>query len=651
MRFYRRLTCLFAALILVCSCGNQKKIAALQGEQVDITLPHEADYLPDNVSSATFRPADTLFVRGEDGEQLMIMKAIKDEQTGEMVATEVLKAAVVTARFRNKAERNGKVDLEFEIRVPKDMLDEKWEMTLVPQMFILEDSVKLEPIVISGKKHRAGQLRGYQRYQDFIDGIVSDSTVFINRSLLERFIERNIPDLYRFRTDSSIVDAQTFESYYGVDEQEAIEHYTRSFSRNINERKKATKAEHFAKYVKAPIISEGLRLDTVWTADNGDFVYDYLQTVKTRPQLRKIDVIVSGDISKQGERIYNIPASDTLTFYISSLSAFTRDIVRYKTKVIYRKAEANTSCYIVFPLGKADIKSDLANNAAEISRIKQTLKYLQANEVFDLDSIVVTANSSPEGAWRRNADLSVRRGRAVAQYFEQYLQHVRDSISIERGFSVDAQGNVQKEKFETIRFVSRSHPENWEDLDAIMESDSRFTEADREAYRKLRSISNEDRREWLMHRESFYKTVRDSIYPILRTVSFDFHLHRKGMVKDTVQTTVIDDVYMSGVQAIKDRDFEKAVELLAPYKDYNSAVAFLAMDRNYNALEILKKEEPTPEVNYMMAILNSRLGNFQEAVECYMTACRQDKIYISRGNLDPEIAVLIKTYGLNKQKD
>jgi len=80
-------------------------------------------------------------------------------------------------------------------------------------------------------------------------------------------------------------------------------------------------------------------------------------------------------------------------------------------------------------------------------------------------------------------------------------------------------------------------------------------------------------------------------------------------------------------------------------------VAYLSMDRNYSALQILEKEEKTAEVNYMMAILRSRINDIQGAVEAYMEACRQNPVYISRGNLDPEISVLIKTYGLNKQDE
>jgi hypothetical protein len=128
-------------------------------------------------------------------------------------------------------------------------------------------------------------------------------------------------------------------------------------------------------------------------------------------------------------------------------------------------------------------------------------------------------------------------------------------------------------------------------------------------------------------------------------------MHRKGMVKDTVETTVIDDVYRDGIQAIRDRDFERAVTLLAPYKDYNTAVAYLAVDRNYNAMEILERQKKSPEVNYMLAILKSRLGDIPGAVQCYLEACAADRVYVSRGNLDPEISTLIRMYGLNGQDD
>ena len=637
--------------VLVWGCAAQRRISRLGKEPVQISLPQEADFLPDQLSGIHFEHADTVFVKGEDGKDLILLKAIKDDETGEMVATDVLEAAIVTARFRNKAERAGKVDIEFQIHVPQSMMDRKWEMTLYPRMFILGDTVRLEPVLVTGRTFRDRQLRGYERYQRFLDSIESDSTAFVNHFLLERFLERNIPQVYRFRNDTSLVSEEEFAACYGVTEQEAVQHYTRQFSRARNERKVASKEEKFRRLVKVPVQTEGIHLDTLWQEGDGDFIYNYVQTVTTRPKLRKLDVVVSGEIRQQEKRLYTIPATDTLTFYISTLSTFVHDIVRYKTEVVYRRAEANTSCSIVFPVGKHEIRPELSRNADEIAGIKDHLQHLLANDTFDLDSIVVTANCSPEGSWATNAQLSGRRAEAVSRYFGNYMAQVRDSITRERGFSVDADGTIHREELGSVRFLSRSHAENWEDLDRLVEESPGLQDSDRERYAKVREIRDPDRREALLRSEKFYPVLRDSLYPLLRTVSFDFHMHRKGMVKDTVETTVLDDVYQEGLQAIRDRDFERAVELLAPYKDYNTAVAYLAMDRNYNALEILERQPESPEVQYMLAILKSRLGDVTGAVNSYLEACRKDPVYVSRGNLDPEISVLIKMYNLNRQED
>ena len=140
--------------------------------------------------------------------------------------------------------------------------------------------------------------------------------------------------------------------------------------------------------------------------------------------------------------------------------------------------------------------------------------------------------------------------------------------------------------------------------------------------------------------------MREILYPRLRTVRFDFHLHRKGMVKDTLQTTVLDEEYMAGVHAIRERDYETAIRILRPYKDYNAAVAFCAMDYNASALDILEALPETDQVHYLLAVIYGRQGRDEEAVEHYLKACRMTPSYIHRGNLDPEISELIKRYNL-----
>jgi tetratricopeptide (TPR) repeat protein len=108
---------------------------------------------------------------------------------------------------------------------------------------------------------------------------------------------------------------------------------------------------------------------------------------------------------------------------------------------------------------------------------------------------------------------------------------------------------------------------------------------------------------------------------------------------------------MLGVQALRDMDYDAALALLRPYEDFNTAVAYMGMDRNKSAMKIISKMERTPEINYLMAILYSREGELDKAVECYVRSCKQNPSYVYRGNLDPEISVLIKMYGLNQEED
>lgn len=639
-----------ALVLLATSCGTRAKVAQLQQEdtQAQLELSNAANDIPELSVSVAKR--DTIVVQDASGKNLLVMKAHKDDDSGEMVATEVLDAAVVTSRFQNLAERNGKVDISFQIIVPEKMQDSKWQLRFYPDMFVLEDSIRLDPVIITGKDYRKAQLRGYQQYDKFISKIISDSTRFVNIEQLEIFLQRNIPQIFAFKTDTSWVSDEEFLSYYGVSEQDAVDHYTNKHAQKMNERRKSRMQEMYNKYVKAPIITEGIRLDTVMMAANGDFIYNYIQTVNTRPKMKRIDVILSGEIFEQDQKVYDIPKCPPLTFYISTLSTFAIDLEKYLSKVIERRVSANTESHIDFEVSRSEVRTDLGNNAEEIEAIRENIAMLLDNNIFDLDSITVAATASPEGSLSLNTNLAKSRSTSVLRYFEAYAKHYTDSLRQYGGFTVGEDNKVTREDqhIGKITFNTSTIPENWDDLDRyMMDDDSLSTEA-KNAYMSFKDIANLDERERRMQQEDWYKYVKDKYYPALRTVKFRFFLHRKGMVQDTVHTTELDSTYIKGVQCLKDMDYEEALEYLRPYNDFNTAIAYTALNRNRSAMMILSPLERTAEVNYLLAILYARQGDDQKAVDCYLKACRQKDIYIHRGNLDPEISHLIKAYGLNR---
>ena len=636
-------------VLCMLGCSPQSKLEHIRRQSLGAQVVLAEDRELPELSMGNEPHRDTMVVEDPDGREILIMRAVKDEN-GEMVATDVLQAAKVTARFRNVAERSGRVDLNFRIIVPEAMQDRNWQLRFYPDLFVLEDSLRLDPILITGDSYRKAQLKGYQHYQRFLDSIAADSTRFVDRFQLEMFLRRNLPGIYRFKTDSTAVSEAEFLSHYGVSQRQALEHYTNQFIVRRNRWKIARKEEMFRKYVKVPIVTEGLRLDTVIFSPNGDILYDYVQSIHVRPNLRKATVLLSGDIFEEDRRIYRIPTTDPLTFYISSISGLSDETVRYRTMVTERQVQANTACYIDFEQGKAEIRKETGHNREEMARIEGNLRSLLQNKDFDLDSIVVTASCSPEGSYENNRKLSLRRSESVSTYFDGFLRHFRDSVR-RNGFSIGLDDSWKEESPADIRLLSRNNPENWTMLDALIRQDPKLSDREKDDYTRIAAISQPDIREQRLQALPSYRHIREEIYPRLRTVRFDFHLHRKGMQKDTVHTTEIDSVYMQGLQAIRDREYERAVTLLRPYRDYNTAVAFCALDYNASALEVLEPMERTDKVLYLLAILYSRKGDDRNAVECYMKACRLNPALVHRGNLDPEIAGLIRRYGLDRREE
>ncbi len=631
-----RIVMMIAACLAVAafsaSCATSRKAERLREERLSARLA-----LPER-SAPSFREIelphldrDSVAVHEFQGRDVIIMNAVRDESSGEMVANETLQAARVTARFRNVAERNGRVDLEFQVIVPAVMQDSRWQVRFHPKMSILDEIVPLDDILITGREYRKAQLRGYQQYDRFLRSIVTDSTRFIDRNQLKWFIRRNVP-------------------YFDVTEQQAVDYYTYGVLVRRNERKIQDKDRMFRKYVRAPFQTERLRLDTVMVNEAGEFVYNYVQTIATRPKLRKVDILLSGEIFEQDKVVYDIPGSDPLTFYISSLSTFVDERPRYLDQVISRQVDVQTDARLLFDAGDDSVREELGDNYAELGRIRSLLASLLGEEDFVLDSVVVTAHASPEGSWRANSELSLRRSRSVSRYFTTFMKHYTDSVDRDAGIRLEWEGTTgegARPSSPEIRFTTYAVPENWDLLDQLVKTDTVLDARQKQRYREHRAILDPDLREQALRQESDYAYIHRELYPKLRTVVFDFRLHRRDLARDTVHTTMLDTTYMAGIQAIRDRDYQRAVTLLRPYADFNTAIAYCCLDYNASALAILEKLERSAEVDYMLALLYSRAGDDRRAVACYRSACSRNGAFVHRGNLDPEVSKLIRRYELN----
>lgn len=562
-------------------------------------------------------------IRGTLSEGPILMNAIRDSETGEMVATDVITASKVTARFRNVAERAGYVSISFDVTVPSAMSDSRWQLKISPDMRIENDTLPLDPIFITGAMYRAAQLRGYERYQAFLASIVTDPSDLVYLGQLEVFLERHFPETYAMKTDSSFVSDPQAENLFGVTQRQALEHYRKHFRIRLNERRKGMADRMFRKYVKDPIVTEGIRLDTVLTGDEGDFIYRYIHTFRSRPGLKKVAVSLRGSMYERGEMLLQLPFPEDLTYYISSLTTLADTRPKYRMIVLERTVYDNTKALIDFRQGRSDVDTSLGDNRSELLRIRRCIDDVVSREEFVLDSLVVVASCSPEGAYSLNRKLSQARSKAMLDYMREFVpEYWRDSLR------------------------TSELPENWEQLEKLVESDTSLKENGRQRILEvIRGDELPDVRERRLSKMVEYRYLREKLYPQLRSVRFDFHLHRAGMIKDTVHTTELDTVYMAGLQALKDMEYKTAVTILRPYDDYNSALAFMSADYNHSALDVLGRlDDGDSKVCYLKAMVLMRLGQEEEAMKYFELALAYDPYLEYRANLDPEMYKLVNKY-------
>lgn len=620
--------CLLVLVVLIfVSCTSYRKAQRIRNGEVEMGLS-VADEEP--IEEEKEPVIDS--IRSTLSDEPLIMNAIRDDETGEMVATDIINASRVVARFRNVAERAGYVSIGFDVIVPEQMYDSKWQLRISPYMTIKDERTPLESVYVTGSKYRAAQMRGYERYRRFISSIITDTTKFIRLGQLEIFLKRNFPETYAMKNDSSIVSEPMAENLFGVTQLEALRHYTDKLGLRQNENRKARSGKMYKRFVKDPIVSEGIRLDTVMQSNNGDFVYRYIHTFRSEPGLRKVSISLTGVLCENGVEVAPMTFPEDITFYISSLSSLSDDRPKYRMIVLERKVFDNTKALIDFSVASFVVDTTLGDNASELARVRRCIDDVSERTEYALDSLVIIASCSPEGSFALNKKLSLNRSEAVRKYIAEYVSESwRDSLKIS------------------------SMPENWDQLIKLVGSDTLLTDDVKKKILEYSEISssNPDRAEAMISKLPQYRYLREKIYPKLRSVRFDFHLHRVGMQKDTVHTTELDTVYMSGLQALKDLDYKKAVSILRPYDDYNAALAFMSADYNHSALDVLNRLDDTDaRVCYLKAMVLSRLGLIDEALKYFTLSLAYEPSLQYRANLDPEMFRVVNKYkSINQNKD
>ena len=671
---------------LLVSCVTDHKLA-----RVRISQPQ----MKEAVADTGFRLPRQITWTDDKGKEHIVTEATKDSVTGEYITQMELSEITVVAKSKQVAEWNGKINLDFIVTVPGELISNKWQVQLTPVAYKSADTLYLDRIFLSGADFAKMQRKGYMRYQAFMNSIIPDSLYLqklfdekgYRKALAEleeeyfqawkheviskerwidwsdkanaRFalfnyrMERNKQAIagynsileylpaYRLRRemDGKYIPSKWkifAEGNYKIRTRNITPEDSASITRRFtdyakmaeNRKRKEQAGEMYEKYVRFPY--EAARLDTV-IKEGDNFVYYYKQELPATENTKKIDLTLDGQILSKDETKTQLPPSDTITYFISSMVQFLDRSPRYKKKIITRKDEVNLRAYVTYKSGATEFSEDIGDNRAEIDKVFETIHGINYTGEFLIDSIRMTATSSPEGS--ADVNLFLSKGRALA--LKKYLALRSDD----------------REGVDTL-FRPRWIGEDWNRLHELVLADDSL---ENKAYllRIMKETDNPDNREYALRKyPADYMRIRGKHYPLLRGVEFKFHLHRRNMLQDTIVMPVIDTTYMQAVKMIEDRQYRQALAILdVSYPDdYNTAVCLMSLGYDKRALEIMTEQADTSDRNYLLAILYSRLKREEDALKMYVKSCDQDASKIWRGRLDPEINKLIVTYNLYKDE-
>lgn len=552
----------------------------------DIKLPNNGPIETPEVEDVERAVEQMRRISLNGGRDSAYLAAVERDSTGEVILKgDDIKTVYIVARSKTVAERNGEIAIDFIITIPAELQNSSWGLELTPVIENNGTEEALQPLSIRGELFSEMQKRQYWQMNKYLNRILKDSSELL--------------------TTTSLV-AKYYEAY----------------NRFVGDgqQRRADKLENtYKQTISFPYLSDS-RLDSVLIR-KGEIKYFYTQKYRPTKNTHRLHLYFRGKIDAIDRSRYALANSDTLTYTVTSMLSLLDNEPRYMIQIIDKYVEVKDRNYITFLIGKSEIIDTIGQNHNQLGRIERLMDTLINQYEFFIDSITITASSSPDGPQALNNRIAAARARSIKERLVHKFGREVDTLIKARSIGEDWQ--LLKR---LIRY--NSDVPHWEKIMAMIDNSQDL-----------------DATEWQI-RQKFpkdYAFIKEILYPQLRAVDFRYNLRRVDMVKDTIQLTVLDTAYMRGVQQLRDRDYVGALRTLNDYKCRNLAIVMLSLSYDQAALEILEQlpiTEKNARTDYLSAIALSRLGRPKEGLEYYLKAIQADPILKFRGNLDPEIQIL-----------
>lgn len=727
---------LVALSVMFAACSSSKMRGKLEIERLFMqTTKPEIDFLNNgglqgqDGSRAVSEEVSFTNMEDQDLEENEVL-ASKAEK---LDASKVYKLSEVVIKVKSHftPERDGKVNLDFNIIAPVDILDPNWRLVLTPKIIDGDSICRLDTVVLVGEGFKDKQVGDYEAYEDFLSTIVDPSaydSLFVNwKSMYKEInkVQRRNYDEYRNKYDLIMryenwkkmnemeflsMEAlamrhkkHMYSKYWRKAENKVIKNQEKGkltngihekydekyrkdyvnflksrfslhwldsvpFDTNLHAQKdsilkrshvprryreihekgltlsdiqaKAFTAEDsikiakhhylideivlnelnmnrkddiFKEIVEFPYRSDhsGLKIDTLITAED-DVIYHYRQPWSVRPGMKNLKIVLESRAEAVDRSVFVFPPSDTLTYFIASLSQLADESLSTERKQLHKYLFDKGT---VLPNYKNRKSSQYEENINQntFDKLFEAYKTYTSQSEYAVDSIIIQSSVDLQGDWDSNHEQSLRRGNAIAAYLQNTI---------------------------SAPIVVRAKGEDWSSL--VKEIQARNDLPNAAAI--LDTLTNAvypDKTEEDIRKQypADYKIIKDEIYPKLNRVDYYIELSRTDIEQDTIRETYRED-YAEGLRLLKNGEYMDAIEILAAYGDYNTALCLVCMGYNDKALNVLDRLPESAKNEYLSAIILARKKDDSQAAKRLINACKLDPDLYNRINLDSEVSEL-----------
>ena len=586
MKPYRTLVYIVLTVLML-SCAMTHSLQR-STPTADIHLPSNGPVETPEVEDVERAVTQMRKISMNGGRDSAYLAEVERDSTGEVtIKGENIQTVYIVAKSKTVAERNGEIAIDFIVGIPAALQSSTWGLSLTP---IIENNgmeEALQPLSIRGELFSDIQKRQYWQMNKYLNRMLGDSTEL---------------------TSTTGLAAKYYEAY----------------NRYIagGQKRRADKLEStYKQTISFPYLNDP-RLDSVLIR-KGEIRYYYTQTYRPTKDTKRLHLFFRGRVDAIDRSRYDLSNSDTLTYTVTSMLSLLDNEPRYMLKIIDKYVEVRDRNYITFPVGRANVIDTMGQNHVQLDKIERLMDTLINQYEFFVDSITITASSSPDGSMATNNRIAGERARAIKERLVRKFGREVDTLIRTRSIGED---------WTLLKRLIRHNSDvpNWEKITDMIDRSRNLDVTEQQ----IRQQFPED-----------YAFMKEILYPQLRAVDFRYNLRRVDMVKDTVVLTVLDTTYMRGVQQLRDRDYVGALRTLNDYKCQNLAIVLLSLSYDEAAFEILEQLPPAeknPRTDYLSAIALSRMNRPREGLEYYLKAIQADPVLKFRGNLDPEIQILYK---------